>query len=266
MARLAWVARYDFESSAALFSPDVEYSDGRNVVSLPPMTGIVAMGEMYQSTFTVYDDLRIEPAAVRGDRLALFTVRASAESGFELTAYMLERLDQAGRIDELAIFDDTDLTTALEALDRQHLEMTDDVAAVERVVLAAYEALNQRDWESFAACCDDELVVADHRLLGFPDGKGASTFVWALQQLVEQVPDVVAYVTKLQVSGQVAVVTTYQRGTAPEGSEAAWDFHTVVALGPRGRITRHEYFDADRWVDALTVFDEWSNEPDPRDA
>jgi hypothetical protein len=74
--------------------------------------------------------------------------------------------------------------------------------------------------------------------------------------LVDQVPDVVAYVTRIESRGDIALVTTHQHGTAVAGGAATWDFHTVVAIDPdTGLIARHEYFDTDRWEEAMACFD-----------
>jgi hypothetical protein len=130
-----------------------------------------------------------------------------------------------------------------------------DVAPAEVATLAAYAALDRRDWQDFAAFFDDDLVIVDHRRPGFPPGRGSGTFTAALQSLVEQVPDVVAYITRIRTDGRVLLATTHQRGSATGGGEASWDFHAVATVGPDERITRHEYFDADRWDDALARFE-----------
>jgi hypothetical protein len=178
-----------------------------------------------------------------------------SNDGFELSTLVLVELDPDGRMVLVTIFDETDLAGALEALDTRYVRTTVDVAPAEVTTLAAYAALDRRDWQDFTAFFVDDLVVVDHRRFGFPPGRGRAAFTAALQSLVEQVPDVTAYITRIRTLGRVLLATTHQRGSAAGGGEASWDFHAVATVGADDRITRHEYFDADRWDDARARFD-----------
>ena len=78
-------------------------------------------------------------------------------------------------------------------------------------------------------------------------------------------PDVVAYVAAIRARGSAAT-----RHHAPDrrralvGGHATWDFHTVVDGRSRTAGSRRlEYFDHDRWDDAVALFDERSAEPEP---
>ena len=87
------------------------------------------------------------------------------------------------------------------------------------------------------------MLTADHRRLGYPDGKGAGAVVGALQGLVQQVPDVVAVVEEVESAGSAAVARIRQRGTSAAGTVAEWVFLFVFSLDADGRFARLEWFD-----------------------
>jgi hypothetical protein len=195
-----------------------------------------------------------EPVAVRGDDLVLYRWTISDDAGFATSGYDVAELDGSGRIARLVTFDDDDFGGALEELDERYAARRPPAAEVQ--VLAAYAALARRVWDAFRAYLADDLVVVDRRRLGFPEGRGPASLTDELRRLVEQVPDVLAYVTRIESRGNVALVTTHQTGTASYGGGAEWDFVTVICVDPTsGRIERIEYFDADRWDDARARFE-----------
>jgi hypothetical protein len=256
--RWYWLSRFgDPHDADGLTADAIAMVDRRAGVSMPAIEGRAAFNQAMAATAEVFSELEIHPIAVRGDRLGLLNIVRSND-GFELSTLVLIELDLDGRMVLVTIFDDRDLAGALEALDARYVQTTVDVAPAEVAALAAYAALDRRDWPGFTAFFDDDLVIVDHRRLGFPPGRGSATFTAALQSLVEQVPDVVAYITSIRTHGRVVLATTHQRGTATGGGEASWDFHTVATVGPDDRIASHEYFDADRWDDAVARFDERS--------
>ena len=255
-----WLAeRGDFDDQGTL-AEDVVYID-RRLLAETVITGRDAFVENLKVLFELFEHRTIEPLAVRGDRAALLRYDVATVDGFEQRGYGVLDCDEVGRLTRYSSFDESDLVAALEELDVGYSAVTSNLAPAESAVLAGYAALDRRDWTAFAGCLDDDLVIVDHRRLGFPPGHGRAALTGELQSLVDQVPDVVAYVTRIRARGRVALATTHQRGTATVGGEATWDFHTVVTVGVDDRITSHEYFDFDRWDDALARYDDLATDP-----
>jgi class 3 adenylate cyclase/ketosteroid isomerase-like protein/tetratricopeptide (TPR) repeat protein len=238
----------------ALTAAEIAMVDRRRGVSLPMIEGRDAFNEAMGVTAEVFPEIDVRPLAVRGERLALINVIRSSD-GFELSTLVLVECSAEGRIHRVAIFEESDLVAALAVLDRRHRATAGNLRPVEATQLATYAALNRRDWPAFSAALDDDLVIVDHRRLGFPPGRGAAALTGELQGLVAQVPDVVAYVAAIRARGSAALVTTHQAGTAVVGGHATWDFHTVVTVGPDARVATLEYFDDDRWDDAVARFE-----------
>ena len=262
MVRLLWIARFDFDRSVEMFSPDVVLSDRRGVIGLPTLTGIEAMGFMYTSIFAVYDDMTGEPVAERGERLALFGHRMSTEGGSESVAYMLVGLDGEGRIDVMVSFDENDLAGTLEELERRHKELSGDTYfAVERTYARASTALARGDMEAWQSCQARDVKVIDHSLLGVGelDGEGTSDHltVWR-----DQTPDFVSYRTRSFVRADAMLSALAIRGTTPEGNRYEWDCATVARVDAAGLLAEEHFFPVEQWDAARALFDEWSQPPE----
>ncbi|MEP6626288.1 MAG: hypothetical protein ABJC79_17705, partial [Acidimicrobiia bacterium] len=260
LERSGWLAAFTGATGPDSFAPGCVLVDGRAGVNAGEITGGAEVGASIFAAPDGFGSYTLDPIAVRGERMALFRWTYCGEQGFEAPGLRVIELDDADRIARVTSFDETDLVGALEALEEQHVATAGDLAPAQVTPLAAYRALNRRDWPVFSVCFDDELAIIDHRRLGFPPGRGGAALTGELQSLVEQVPDVVAYVTKIRTKDHVAIATTHQRGTAALGGEATWDFHAVATVDPDARIIRHEYFDADCWADALARFEELAHD------
>ncbi len=242
-----------------LITDDYTYVDRRFGGVAPAGEGVAA-DEQFRAygqvgmRFTSY-----EIVAVRGDGLGLIRQHLTSETGDEIVFLNLSELDGTDRMTRTEIFDESDLVAAIARLDEWY-EAT-GAPRIESCVLGAYRSLNRRDWPAFEDHLDAELSVVDHRRLGFPPGRGGASLSRELQMLVAQVPDVVAYPTRIESRGDVALVTTHQTGTAAAGGGASWDFLTVVALASRsGRIGVNEYFDVDDVAGARRRFEEVARE------
>jgi class 3 adenylate cyclase/tetratricopeptide (TPR) repeat protein len=249
------VHRADATTADALTTDDIAMADRRRGVSRPVIEGRRAFNDAMVATAAVFREIDLRTLAVRGERLALINVIRD-QDGSELSTLVLVEAAPDGRVHRVAIFDHADLVAALDALDRRHVATATGLLPVEAKQLAIYAALNRRDWSAFAAGLTDELTIVDHRRLGFPPGRAAAALTRELQGLVEQVPDVVAYVASIHARGRAALVTTHQQGTALVGGGVTWDFHTVVTSTRDGRVLALEYHDTDRWVDARARFEE----------
>jgi hypothetical protein len=88
-------------------------------------------------------------------------------------------------------FDPEDLDAATAELDARYAA---GEAAAHPRVLAATQAFRtafaKRDWEAVAAQYAPDVVVHDHRLLGWEPIHGAPAYVESLRTLVELAPDV----------------------------------------------------------------------------
>ena len=266
MARVLWLGRYDFDRAVELFSPDVVYADRRGVIALPTLTGLEGIGAMFLSVFEVYDDLVIEPTAVRGERLALLRLRMSTDGGAESVSIGLAGLDGEGRIDVMVSFDEDDLAAALEELERRHEELSGDgYTTVERTYARASTALARGDMEAWQSCQARDIKVVDHTPLGTGDLDGHVALdhlaVWR-----DQTPDFVSYRTRSFVQGDAMLSALAIRGTTPEGNRYEWDYATVARVDTAGLLAEEHFFPIEQWDDARARFDEWSQPPEPETA
>ena len=261
MARVEWVARFDFSRAAELFSPDVEYTDRRRLVSLPTLTGVEAMGEMYSSIFAVFDDLVMEPVAVRAERLALFHTRTSTDGGAESLAYMIGGLDDAGRFETLMVFDEDDLIGAVEELERRHRELSGDAyTAVEHRYFANTEALNRREWGVWEEGRAVGYSVVDHSPFGA--GQADSGFMSEyMRGLIDQVRGVAIFPAKVFARGDLMLSYIPFSGETSDGRRYEWEYAQVTRVDAAGLIAEEHFFQIEQWDEALSLFDEWSAGP-----
>lgn len=202
--------------------------------------------------FETLDNIHV---ASRGDRLVLLRRISRTATGFELRMLLVVETDAAGLIASLVLLDVDAIVAALDELEIRFAR-SGALALPERQVLLGFAGLNHRAWAELDAVLAPDLAVADHRLLGFPAADGKEHLVGALRALVAQVPDVVAIVQDLEVSGPAVLALTQQVGTSTDGAAADWTCHFVVAIGGDSLIARMEYFDADDAPRARARFDE----------
>jgi class 3 adenylate cyclase/tetratricopeptide (TPR) repeat protein len=114
--------------------------------------------------------------------------------------------------------------------------------AVTRRFTRAFAA---RDWEALAALLAPDLVVDDHRLLGWETLHGSRAYVKAIQALVDLAPDV-----QLRIDHVAMAATRFLYVTTWVGTHEGGAFETpsviVSELDAQGRICRFDQYDIDR--------------------
>ena len=254
MERLLWVARFDFDRAPELFSPDVVWTDHRSVVAFPPLRGIEAIGAGYTSAFGAYDDVAMEPTAVRGERLALYAARMTTDAGWESVARLLVGLDGGGRIDVLVTFDEDDLLGAVEEMDRRDRELRgDEYPPAEGVFTRNSLAVSRGDLETMTYAPGYRAV--DHSPAGMGDADSAG-HVEQIEIMVGQVPGVVMLSARLFSSGRAVLAYMPIRGATEDGSEYVWELAVVEVVDDAGRIVEDHNFQIEQWDEARALFDE----------
>ena len=157
----------------------------------------------------------------------------------------------------ITLFDADALVPALDELELRYARSGTLTHSARQVVLA-YAGLNHRRWRELDAVVAPDVDVVDHRRLGFPPATGKQHLIGALQALVVQVPDVVAIVRAIEVSGPAVLAVVDQVGTSTDGVAADWAWYSVAAIGAHGLIARMEYFDVDDAARARARFEEFA--------
>ena len=245
-----------------MFSPDVVWTDHRSVVAFPPLRGIEAVGAGYTSAFGAYDDVAMEPTAVRGERLALYAARMTTDAGWESVARLLVGLDGGGRIDVLMTFDEDDLLGAVEEMDRRDRELRgDEYPLAEAVFTRNTLAVSRGDLETMTYAPGYRAV--DHSPAGMGDADSAG-HVEQIEIMVSQVPGVVMFSARLYSSGRAVLAYMPIRGTTEDGSEYVWELAVVEVVDDAGRIVEDHNFQIEQWDEARALFDERRSRPPGR--
>ena len=144
-----------------------------------------------------------------GRRARLIRQHLTSETGDEIVFLNLSELDGTDRMTRTEIFDESDLVATIARLDEWY-EAT-GAPRIESCVLGAYRSLNRRDWPASRTISTPSSPwsttggSASHRATMAPSLSFAE-----LQMLVAQVPDVVAYPTRIESRGDVALITTHR--------------------------------------------------------
>jgi hypothetical protein len=202
---------------------------------------------------------RSEPIATRGERLALFQVRFSGEAGADapIVAEHLSILehDDTERVAAVFAFDPSDVDGAYQTLDARydageaatvpHAQMTRDFR----------RAFAARDWDALATRLAPDLVVHDHRVLGWETLRGPSRTSTRCAPLVDLAPDVRLRIDHFEMAGHGAIYVPVWCGTHDGGG-----FETpsviVAELDDRGRIRRFDQYDLEHVAEARARFAE----------
>jgi hypothetical protein len=132
-----------------------------------------------------------------------------------------------------------------EAAAAPHAQMTRDFR----------RAFAARDWDDLATRLAPDLVVHDHRVLGWETLRGPAAYVDALRALVDLAPDVRLRIDHFEMGDRGALYVPVWLGTHDGGG-----FETpsviVAELDDRGRIRRFDQYDLDHVADARARFAE----------
>src|SRR5262249_54913284 len=156
--------------------------------------------------------------ATRGNRLALersIWRGAGSDSGpSEIEWLTILEVDDCGEPAVSVTFDPEDLDAAYAELDRRYAEgeaaAHDGVAAGMRAFVGAIAA---RDWDAMSRVLSPDLLVTDHRPLGWETMHGPVTYVASLESLVDLAPDVRLRSDHMRLSERAALFVNTLVGT-----------------------------------------------------
>jgi class 3 adenylate cyclase/ketosteroid isomerase-like protein/tetratricopeptide (TPR) repeat protein len=229
----------DWDGVLATYHPAHEMDDRRKLMRLS-----VSGEDFFANERMLFEETssrwHSELLATRGDRIALGRVRFTAEAGGSgpMAVEMLDlvEVDAAGRRVALVVFDPDDLDAAWAELDERYGVKT-PILLVGRI--------NARDWDGVPALLAPELVIEDHRRLGWATLHGPAAYIGALQALVDLAPDARLRFDHLEQSGRAYLSVTMLSGTREGG--VFEDSRVVVAeLDPQGRVRTFEFYDLDQ--------------------
>jgi DnaJ-domain-containing protein 1 len=265
LARLAaaWEAR-DWKHLAELFPAGFRLIDRRAMVQLE-----LDRDQFLEWTRTSFEmsssRLEQEVLATRGDRLALFRQRVEVADRHlgpsEIESLMVMEVDEHGERVAAVRFDSEDLDAAYTELDeRYHAGEAAPHARVAAGMREFRRAFAERDWDALAARCAPDLLVHDHRLLGWETLRGPAAYIEALRALVELAPDTKLRLDHVTICESGYLVTTVWEGTREGGAYEAPSL-MVAELDAQGRIRRFDQYDLERLDPARARYAELR--PDP---
>jgi hypothetical protein len=246
-AGTAWTA-CDWDRFAALCGPRFRHHDARALGRLD-----LDRDQFLASVRPFFEAARAAPTidvlATRGDRLTLLraTVRVDRRGSSEpvgpseVEVVAVIEVDGVGDCAAVVAFGPADLDAASAELEQRYAaEATSDRrGALTRTFTRAFDA---RDWDALATLLAPDLVVADHRLLGWETLRGPAAYIQALKSLVDLAPDVRLRVDHLTMSDPRFLYLTTWVGTRDGGA-----FETpsaiVCELDATDRIRRFDQYD-----------------------
>jgi len=257
---------HDWQRVTALFQVGFRASDRRRMVLLeidrePYLESLRPFFEMAATTNEVL--------ATRGNRLALLRTRwigSNDTVGPSAGEFILVvEVDDSGSIVALVILDVDDLDAAYAELDARYAA---GEGAAYRSIVATWHAFAQalaaRDWDALAAVFAPDLVVYDHRPLGWDTMRGPAVFVETFKSLVDLAPDVRLRTDHVTMSAHRRLGIATWLGTR-EGGPFEAPRAVVVEHDASGRIRREDFYNLDQLDLARARFEAMgaSVAPDP---
>ncbi len=197
--------------------------------------------------------LHRDTLATRGARLALTRVRVARGEGS--TWLELVETDAGGEATALILFDDDDVDAAFAELDARYDRGEAAPYGHGAMTRAFRRALAARDWDSLSTVLAPDLVVRDHRLLGWETLHGPRAYVEAVRSLAELAPDVRLRIDHvLQMCSRGVIYAPTWVGTRDGG--AFEDPSMIVAeVDASHRIRRFDQYGVDQLDEARARFD-----------
>jgi hypothetical protein len=261
----AFAAR-DGDAFATLFADDVEAVDHPNGATYGRREHVTSMRRMLSA-----QDLtrRHESLATLGDALALCRMSLSAggiaRGKFDVGSYESERVTlfevDAGRCRRIEFFASDHLGDAIARLYERYAEFLPDGPAQARAAATARSVaamLEPSDVDRHGAALAPAAEFVDHRMLGTGSKRGAQGILRAIaatNDLEENRTTRIDDILELRSDALLVRRTSFGTGRASGGAFER-QFLQLVVFGSGGLLTRIEYFDADRDVEALARFDE----------
>jgi hypothetical protein len=192
----------------------------------------------------------VELLATRGDRLALgrnhFVVSDRDVGASEIESLTVVEVGDRGERVASIRFDPDDLDAAYAELDERYAAgEAAPHARVSATMRAFRTAFADRDWDALEALLAPDLVVDDHRRLGWETLHGPAAYVRALRTLVDLAPDVRLRLDHVRTSERGLLWVAAWQGAREGGPfEAPWitaSEHDVL-----GRVCRIDQYDLDQ--------------------
>ena len=181
---------------------------------------------------------RREVMAVRGERLALVQVSGPGH------AFVIEEIDDRGRLVSVTRFLPERVNDAVTALDERWLELeADGLPDVERLAIEYSLALNRADTDRLATLLHDDHEVIDHRPLGWGqvDRDQVIGDVGAQGEETGAHANVASERLAASSAGTLSAVAAWT--VAPDGSSVQGMIAYVVVHVADGQIRRTEMFE-----------------------
>ena len=157
-------------------------------------------------------------------------------------------MNAAGDLIAWVIFDTDDPDAAYAELDARYAAgelAADHLKPVPRLGAA----IAARDWEAAAARLAPDLVVTDHRPLGWETMHGPSAYVASLRSLFELAPDARLRVDHVRSAGRATLLTGAWLGTR-EGGAIEAPRVAVNEWNTSGLVVRMDFYELDQLEEA----------------
>jgi hypothetical protein len=251
-----WRGQYADGDPLAILTEDCVLVDRRTSVNAGVITGGAEVSASIQSGIDVFGRLDLVPLATRGDRVGLYRWAFVQDGGFATPALTVITSAEDLRAARIESFDERDLADAVDLMEMRHAEIEgDSLTWTERIAAEGERTLNHRDFDGFGPLLAPGFTVVDHRRLGIPMDR--DSYLESMRVLIEQAPDFTFFFAKLHIDGNVAITPVPFFGTTPEGNRYEWSYVQVAVGDPEtGQALAFEFFDDDRWDDAVARFHE----------
>lgn len=196
--------------------------------------------------------------ATRGEHLALaqFTVVFGSEPAAESATDSLGliEVDENGSIIAYDRYDPDDFETAFAELEARWAAQTRDPHT--QIVTEMVEGLRRGEWNRLEELATPGFHAVDHRRLGWGDTlRDLPTWIESQRALRELSPDAFYRIDHYRVRQGVALYHATQQGTRA-GGEFENRFLGLATFDERGRTTRLEIYDVDRFSEAYARLEE----------
>lgn len=246
----AWVRR-DWSTVAALFAPQFRQSDRRAMIrlELDRDAFLAALRRTFDREAVRLPRQR-EAMATRGERLALARGGLAISDGdvgpSEIDLLTLVEVDVHGRRVAMVTFDRDAVEAAYDELDDRYARgESAPHPLVSEAMVRFRRALADRDWPALAAVLAPDLIMQDHRPLGWEPTRGPQPYVDALRALTELAPDVRLRIDHADIAATGFLALSTWIGTHEGGTFEAPSY-IVGEIDAAGYASRFDQYDLDQ--------------------
>jgi SnoaL-like domain len=263
------LAAHDWDRLARLVSASLVAEDHR-----PLGWGVSQSAEQYAAAIRPLTELRSDVVLrldhhLLRDRAALFVASwtgSGPDGAFEIPVMIVFHLGRDNRIDRVDHYNVEQIRAARAKLDELAVESSSPPAATEaasahlaRTSDAFCDAFARRDWDVLAALMAKDVVVDDHRLIGWERVRGARDYVQTLHSLVDLAPDAQLHLDHVETATRGLLWIGAWVGTR-EGGAFEMPWITVSEHDGRGIVLRIDQYDLGQLPEARARFAELGTE------